>query len=115
MKAKLRVKELARERGMTLWSIARRLKIARSNMSGIVSGIRGVSFKVLRQISSILDCSIDELIVSAEHEAVFNDTGAQAKLKVIENKNYDGIDKTWVNRVMSAQRRHYGSIGKGAR
>ena len=62
MKLVLRIKEAAKERGITLSSIARKLGIHRSNMSAVASGSRGASLKTLKRISQILDCSIDELI-----------------------------------------------------
>ncbi|NQT06698.1 MAG: helix-turn-helix transcriptional regulator [Candidatus Omnitrophica bacterium] len=113
MKRRLRIKELAAARGITLISIAMKLGIARSNMSAIASGKRGVSLKVLYKISCMLDCTIDELILPKEYPPVFKNKKAQSLLKVVESQNYDGIDRTWVNRVMLAQQRHYGALRKG--
>lgn len=61
MKVMLRLKEAARERGLTLSGIAKKLGIHRSNMSAIASGSRGVSLIMLKKISRILDCGTDEL------------------------------------------------------
>ena len=107
MKRGFRIKEAARERGMTLSGIAGRLGIPRSNMSAIASGARGVSLKVLYEISRILDCGIDELILQENEQAVFKDRRAESALEMVERSNFDGIDKTWVNRVMLAQNAHY--------
>ena len=51
MKLVLRIKEAAKERGITLSSIAVKLGIHRSNMSAIASGARGASLKTLKKIS----------------------------------------------------------------
>lgn len=107
MKGGLRIKEVARDRGVTLSSIARKLGIRRSNMSAIASGARGVSVKVLKDIRVILDCSIDELIPTKDHPNLFRDKGVQSSLDAIERYNYDGIDKTWVNKLMLAHKAHY--------
>jgi len=107
MKRGFRIKEAARERGITLSGIARRLRIPRSNMSAIASGARGVSLKVLYEISLILDCGIDELMLQEDEQAVFRDKRAERALEAVERSNFDGIDKTWVNRVMLAQKAHY--------
>jgi len=113
MEKRLKIKEIARERGITLSSIARKLGMSRSNMSAIASGARGVSLKVLSKISRILDCGIDELVSSEKHPSLFRDKKLQFFLKNVENQNYDGIDKTWVNRVMLAQKMHYEAATKG--
>ncbi|MFH1753825.1 MAG: helix-turn-helix transcriptional regulator [Candidatus Omnitrophota bacterium] len=113
MKIRLRIKEIAKERGMTLSEIAGRLGIPRSNMSAIASGARGVSLKALYKIGKILDCGIEELFSQDQGSAVFKDAKAQRSLKIIEDRNYDGSDKTWVNRAMLAQKAHYGSARRG--
>jgi len=103
----LRIKEAALERGITLSSIAKQLGIPRSNMSGIASGSRGVSLKVLKRICRILDCCLDELIAPEKHGPIFKHKKMQFLLEIIEHSNYDGIDKTWVDRVMLARIMHY--------
>ena len=107
MQRELRIKEVAEERGFTLSSIAKKLGIHRSNMSAIASGKRGVSLKVLKKISRLLDCSIDELILPESYSPVFKNKKTQALLKAVEKRNYDGLNKTWVNRLMLAQTMHY--------
>ena len=82
-------------------------------MSAIASGSRSISIKLLYRIGSILDCGIEELFLPKEDQPVFNDNKTQALLSVVEDKNYDGIDKTWVNNIMLAQKTHYGSINRG--
>lgn len=114
MEKGLRIKEIAKERGMTLCSIGKKLNISRSNMSAIASGARGVSLKVLKKICLILDCDMDELILQKAHAPVFQDKKTQELLEFIEESNYDGIDKTWVNRVMLAQQRHYNAARRAA-
>ena len=106
METALNIKALAKERGITLSSIAKKLGMARSNMSAIASGARGVSLAKLRKISDILDCGMDELFAPKE-QPVFNDKKLEALLELVEAKNYDGLDKTWVNRTMFAHKMHY--------
>lgn len=106
-KTDLRIKEIAKERGLTLGFIAKKLGIYRSNMSGIASGRRGMSLGLLEKISRILACGIDELIMPDERAAVFKDKKLELRVAAIERRNYDGVDKTWVDRVMLAQIAHY--------
>ena len=112
MEKRLRIKEMAKDRGMTLSEIGRKLGMPRSNMSAIASGRRGVSLKALQKICNILDCSIDELILTEDFTPVFKDKKTQALLMIVESHNYDGIDKTWVNRIMMAQKVHYGAMNR---
>jgi len=112
MRRGLRIKEIAKERGMTLSSIAKELDMPRSNISAIASGTRGVSLKALQKISRVLDCSLDELVLPGEYDSVFKDKRVQALLDIMESRNYDGIDKTWVDRVMLAQKVHYLAAGR---
>jgi len=112
MKVTLRLKEAIRERGLTLSSIAKKLGIHRSNMSAIASGSRGVSLRMLKQISHILDCGMDELFGQKKYSPIFKDKNSQSALNDIEKANFDGIDKSWVNRVMFAQHMHYKNIRK---
>ena len=104
---KLRIKEAARERGLTLAYMAGRLGIHRSNMSAIASGARGVSLQTLRKIGLILDAGLDEFIMPEERRGLFKTRSLEAALDTIEMRNYDGIDKSWVDRVMLAHRAHY--------
>jgi len=115
MKLVLRIKEAARERGITLSSIAMKLGIHRSNMSAIASGARGASLKTLGKISQILDCGIDELIEPEKRTPLFKNKKLKSALDNMEKTNYDGIDKSWVDRLMLAQRMHYASVGRGPR
>ena len=112
MGRRLGIREVAKERGVTLSGLARRLGIYRSNMSAIASGARGVSLRVLRKISRILDCSIDELLSPQERPRVFKDKAARFLLTDIENNNHDGMDKAWVGRVMLAHKAHYRKIAR---
>ena len=114
MKMVLRIKEAAKERGVTLSSIARKLGMHRSNMSAIASGSRGLSLKMLEKIGNILGCGADELIGQKKHPPVFKDADSMSMLNEIEKASYDGIDKSWVNRLMLAQKMHYKAIGRGA-
>lgn len=107
MKRVLRIKERAKERGVALSGIAKKLGIHRSNMSAIASGSRGVSLKMLEKISRILQCSIDDLIGQKKHPPIFRKKNLEVLLSDIEKANYDGIDKTWVDRLMFAQKMHY--------
>lgn len=106
-KISFRIKEAAKERGITLSGIARALGMHRSNMSAIASGARGASLKLLNRICRILNCGIDELIISESRSPVFKDRRAQLLLKELEGPNTDGTDKTWVNRIMLAHNTHY--------
>ena len=49
----LNIKQIVKERGMSLAYLASKLGIQRSNMSAIASGDRGVSLGVLKKISKI--------------------------------------------------------------
>jgi len=109
MRKGLRIKEVAKERGMSLSSLAKKLGMHRSNMSAICSGDRGVSLVVLKKICLILDCSADELIWHEPQVLVYRDKKGQLLVQDIQSRNYDGMDKTWVNRVMLARMRHYKS------
>ncbi len=113
MKIQFCIKEIAKERGITLSKIAKELRMPLSNMSAIASGRRGVSLRVLNKVSTILDCDIEELFLIKEDRPVFKNKNTQALLKATEGENYDGIDKTWVNRVMLAQKAHYGLLYRG--
>ena len=114
MRRKFRIKDIAKERGMTLSEVAGKLGIPRSNMSAIASGSRGISLKLLYRISNILDCGIEDLFLPKEDQPIFKDKKTQALLNAVEDQNYDGIDKTWVDHIMLAQKTHYGSINRGA-
>ena len=114
MKTVLRIKEAAKERGMMLSSIAKKLGIHRSNMSAIASGSRGVSLKMLVKISRILDCDIDDLIGQKKHSPIFKNIILASVLSDIEKINYDGIDKSWVDRLMFAQRMHHRAVRRTA-
>ncbi len=103
----LKLKEAAKERALTLTSVAKKLGIHRANMSSIASGTRGASLKMLNKISTILDMGLDELVNPEGHHRVFKNGKAETALDHIEKINYDGIDKTWVDRVMLAQKMHF--------
>lgn len=110
MEKALRIKEVAKEHGVTLRSIAKRLGMHSSNMSAIASGARGVSIKLLKKISRILGCGVGELILPQKRHPVFKDRRTQLLLESIERNNYDGIDKTWIDRVMFVQNMHYNAV-----
>ncbi|MBL7157493.1 MAG: helix-turn-helix transcriptional regulator [Candidatus Omnitrophica bacterium] len=112
MKIALRIKEVAKERGFTLSAVAKMLGVARSNMSSIAKGTRGVSLKALIKISNILECSIDELIVTRKRPTVFKNKKLETLLRDAETNNYDGMDKTWVDNVALAHRAHYRTAKK---
>lgn len=107
MKNVLGIKKVAEERGITLVTIARKLHMHRSNISAIASGARGASLSILKKISRILDCSLDELVFPDMGPSIFKSKRIQDTIDAIERKNYDGIDKTWVNRVIIAHHSHY--------
>ena len=113
MRRSFRIKDIAKERGMTLSEVAGKLGISRSNMSAIASGSRGISIKALYRISNILACSVGELFLQKEDQPVFKDKKTEALLNAIEGQNYDGINKSWVDYIMLAQKAHYGSINRG--
>lgn len=110
MAKQTRIKVIAKENGMTLTELGRKLGIPRSNMSAIASGSRGVSLQVLLKILRILDCDIDDLYANDVETNAFKDKNLQACLEKIENAHYNGQDKTWVHRVMLAQNIHYRRI-----
>jgi len=106
MQKRLNIKTAAKERGITLSSIAKRLKMARSNISAIAGGARGVSLDKLRRIADILGCGIDELVAPKEQH-IFKDRRLESLLASIEERNFDGVDKSWVTRVMFARNLHF--------
>lgn len=107
MERGLRIKEVAKERAMTLMAIAKKLGIYRSNMSAIASGSRGASLAMLKEMCYILDCGLDELVFPGRKPFIFKNKAIQAELDLLEKINYDGADKTWVNKVMLAGLRHF--------
>lgn len=102
-----RLKETASERALTLTDIAKKLGIHRANMSAIASGTRGTSLKMLNKISRILDISLDDLVGGEERRLLFKSEKLEEALDNIERSNYDGIDKSWVDQLMLAQKMHY--------
>lgn len=102
-----KIKEAARDRGITLAEISNELGVYRANLSAIASGSRGVSLKVLNKICHILDISLDELIEPEERRLFSGDGDLEAVLGNLEKRNYDGMDKSWVNRLMLARTTHY--------
>jgi transcriptional regulator with XRE-family HTH domain len=106
------IKEAARERGIALSAIARSLGMHLANVSAIAAGKRGVSLKILNKIGRMLDASLDELLGEREDEAVFRSRKLDALIDDIQRRNYDGIDKSWVDRLMLAGRSHYGKARK---
>jgi DNA-binding Xre family transcriptional regulator len=109
MSTALRIKQAAKERGVTLSSLAKALGMHRANMSAIASGTRGASLNVLKAICGILDCGLDEIVAAEPRRPVFKDKNTQSLLDDVEGRNYDGMDKTWVNRLMLARIAHYRS------
>lgn len=112
MKIVFRIKEAAKERAITLTSIAGKLHIKRSNMSAIASGKRGVSLYILKKISDILGCAIDELIIQEKPAPVFKNKKTEAVLRKIEEQNFDGMDKSWLHNLALAQAAHYKAARK---
>jgi transcriptional regulator with XRE-family HTH domain len=106
MKNALNIKGAARQRGFTLSALAKRLGMARSNMSAIAGGARGISMGKLKKISDILYCDICELSAKEENP-IFKNKRIELALTAIEEGNYDGIDKAWVGRLMYAHSAHY--------
>ena len=103
------IREVCRERGITLSYLAKGLGIHRSNMSAIASGARGVSFNVLQKICTILNCGIDEIIIMKPHKPVYEGEAFKSMIKK-EQECFDGQDKTWVHKLMLSQKAHYQSI-----
>ena len=107
MKNRLNIKKIAKERGMTLVEVARKMGIYRSNMSAIASGARGISLDMLKKMCLILDCSIDELVKEHKEPTVFVQNEVQNELEKIDKSSNNGADKTWVNLLMLATMNHY--------
>jgi len=59
--ASFRIKELCKERGMTLSSLSERVAISQPSMSLIVSGKQNPSLETLEKIASALGVGIGEL------------------------------------------------------
>jgi transcriptional regulator with XRE-family HTH domain len=107
---RLRIKEAAKERGVTLISLAKKLKMYRSNFSAVAAGTRGISLKKIQKIADLLGCGVDELLGSKVYPPIFHDKALQSTLYLIEKNNPDGVDKTWVNNLTLARLSHFSRI-----
>ena len=111
----MRIREIARERGMTLSSVAKKINIHRSNMSAIASGARGVSLRQLQAMGEYLGCGLDELISAGSSCVVFKDRQSESRVQAIEEQNFDGSEKTWVHILMVSRITHYRKAARGER
>jgi len=112
---KVRIREIARERGMTLSSVAKKINIHRSNMSAIASGARGVSLRQLQAMGEYLGCGLDELLSADSPGVVFKDSRSESRVLAIEGKNFDGSEKTWVHNLMVSWMTHYRKAARAER
>ncbi len=102
------VKEEAALRGMTLTEVAKKVGFYLSNLSAMDSGKRTISLKRLAKIAAFLHCSVGDLILnSKEEKKIFREVALNDLLEQIESSHEDGTDKSWVPKVMMAQKRHY--------
>jgi len=107
MKNLAAIKILAKERAVTLMSIAKKLGTYRSNISAIASGKRGVSLDMLIRIGHILDCGLDELVSLSGKSNVYKNKMLEGRIDKIIEANYNGTDKTWVDNIALAGLRHF--------
>lgn len=88
--------------------VAKKLGFYLSNLSAMDSGRRAISLKRLAKIAAFLHCSIGDLIVNSGGEKkIFREEVLNDLLERIEASQEDGTDKSWVPKVMLAQKRHY--------
>lgn len=105
------IKEYAREQGMKLGDVARKLRMPLSNLSAIASGSRSVSLRCLAKIAGVLGCAVPELFGERSPGfQAFENVDLNRKIREMEERNYMGRDKQWVHRVMLAWRVHYGRV-----
>lgn len=68
--AQLRIKELCKERGITLNQLAERIGVSQPSISGIATGKQKPSFDTLDRLADALGVSVAELFVPQGSEAV---------------------------------------------
>lgn len=103
---RINLREMLKARGVRFIALAGHLNMHRSNLSAIASGGRGVSLEVLQKMAHFLNCAMGELLVRQTPD-VFKERHRMNCIDEIESKNYDGLDKSWVDRVTLAHRVHY--------
>ncbi len=69
----LRIKEVARSRGITMRQIAKKLNTNYQTITHYNSGFRTPTLGKLKDIANILNCEIHELIETSEEYAHFYD------------------------------------------
>lgn len=102
------IREVAASRGITLSEVAQKLGLYLSNLSSMDAGRRSVSLKQLSRIAEFLHCGVGDLLVSSEKNmAPFRDKRLNEQIERLEKANKDGVDKSWVPKVMVSLNAHY--------
>jgi transcriptional regulator with XRE-family HTH domain len=105
------IKQYAREQGMRLGELARKLRMPLSNLSAISSGRRGVSVRLLSRIADFLGCGVSELFEEeAPGFAVYRSAGSNQEILRIEMENYIGCEKGWTHRLTFSQQKHFKTV-----
>lgn len=82
----LRIKEVIKERGMTITELADKMGINRVNLSNMING--NPTVETLNKISNAIGCDISELFERPNIDTtVLTCPKCGAKLKVIESKD----------------------------
>ena len=112
MQIRTRIQLVARQRGMTVADLARKLGLYQSNLSAMDAGKRSVSIRMLARLARSLDCSPVELLeVRSEADApVFRQPLLNQRLAEREAATPDGSDRTAVHRLLWAWQRHYRAV-----
>lgn len=83
--AYLRIKELCKQKGITLISLAEAIDVARPTMSNFVSGKTKPSMDTLEKLAEALGVDIAELFRPQEADICCPHCGGKLELKKIEN------------------------------
>lgn len=80
----IRLKELCKEKGMTLNALAEKIELSRVSLSGIATGKQKPSFDTLEKIAGALGVNMSELFAPAPDKIVTKcpKCGAVLKIKV---------------------------------
>ena len=79
---KLRIKELAKERGFTITFLSEKAGITQATLSNTVNGKSEPSFEVLKKVSAALEVEIWELFISStERESIDREVNGYLEVK----------------------------------
>lgn len=106
------IKQMARQRGMTVAEVARRLRWYPSNLSAMDAGTRAVSLKALARVAELLGCSPADLVevVPPPEPPAFRKQRMAQWIQMREQETPDGVDRSWTHAALLAWQRHYRTI-----